>query len=516
MTKYNDFSGRISLFHDFPLLPEDIPLAGYSALIQAHALRVPAPDFLSAIGTKHRLIDQGTWRFYTPRHRPEDTLLGHLTFALKYEGLDLGILSALFRSIEPGEITEIVQNEPTGSYSRRIWFLFEWLTDIELPLEDAKRGNFVELVSEKLQYPGPPRDSRRHRVRNNLPGTRVFCPLIRRTAKLDALISENLSKVATEQTGKTHGDLLSRAAAFLLLKDSKASYSIEGESPPHNRLERWGRVIGQAGQRKLSIDELEALQEAVIPDHRFVIPGLRFEGGFVGEHDRVTGMPLPDHISARAEDLESLIGGMIEAYELLLESDYDPVLAATLIAFGFVFIHPFEDGNGRIHRYLIHHVLAETGFVPKGLVFPVSAVILERIEAYREALEHFSKRRLDLIEWRPTGKNNVEVLNETAELYRFFDATAQAEFLYDCVAETVNVTLPEEVNYLNRYDQLNTFIKNYLDMPDRMVDLLIRFLHQNGGLFSKRAMEKEFAALAEAERHAIEQRYKAIFGGDAE
>src|SRR5690606_14941596 len=140
-----------SLFHNFPLLPEEFPLAGYSALIQAHGLHVPAPDFLSAIGTKHRLINQGAWRLYTPRHRPEDSLLGHLTFALKYEGLDLGILSALFRSVEPGEITEIVQNEPTGSYSRRIWFLYEWLTGSRLPLEDATRGNFVELVSEKLQ-----------------------------------------------------------------------------------------------------------------------------------------------------------------------------------------------------------------------------------------------------------------------------------------------------------------------------------------------------------------------------
>ena len=126
-------------------------------------------------------------------------------------------------------------------------------------------------------------------------------------------------------------------------------------------------------------------------------------------------------------------------------------------------------------------------------------------------LEHFSKRRLNLIEWRPTAKNNVEVLNETADLYRFFDATAQAEFLYDCVAETVNVTLPEEVDYLSKYDQLNVFIMNYVDMPDRMVDLLIRFLHQNDGLFSKRAISKEFAELTEVERQAIEQRYDAIF-----
>jgi len=27
---------------------------------------------------------------------PEDTLYGHLTFALKYEGIELGVLKALF------------------------------------------------------------------------------------------------------------------------------------------------------------------------------------------------------------------------------------------------------------------------------------------------------------------------------------------------------------------------------------------------------------------------------------
>lgn len=74
----------------------------------------------------------------------------------------------------------------------------------------------------------------------------------------------------------------------------------------------------------------------------------------------------------------------------------------------------------------------------KGLVFSVSAIILERVEEYRKTLEHYSKPRLDLIEWRPTEKNNVEVLNNTIDLYRYFDATQQAEFLFKCVAETVN------------------------------------------------------------------------------
>ena len=514
MVKYNHISQAITVFHAFPTLEEGASLTGYAALIAGHELSVPAPDYLCAIGTRHKKYDKGRWRLYTPRHKPEDTLLGHLTFALKYEGIDLAVIKALFDVIDPQEIADIVRAEPTGAYSRRIWFLFEWLHETEIDLEDTTRGNFVPLVNEALQYPGPSRDSRRHRVRNNLPGTREFCPLIRRTEKLDQFIAMNLSQAAIDHIGKTHADLLSRAAAFLLLKDSKASYTIEGENPPHNRIERWGKIIGEAGQRNLSVEELEYLQTIVIADSRFTMPGCRVEGGFVGDHDRATGMPMPVLISARAEDLESLLSGFIETYQLLCDSDHDAVLMAALIAFGFVFIHPFEDGNGRIHRYLFHHVLAEKGFVSKGLVFPVSAVILERIDDYRQTLEHYSKPRLDLIEWRPTDKNNVEVLNETIDLYRYFDATRQAEFFFECVEETVNKTLPEEVSYLTKYNLLNDFIKNYIEMPDRLVDLLIRFLNQNDGTLSKRVRDKEFNLLTEAEVQAIENKYDEIFHRD--
>jgi len=374
--------------------------------------------------------------------------------------------------------------------------------------------NFVLLVNDKIQYPGSINRSRRHRVDNNLPGVRGFCPLIRRSQKLDAYIDQNLSQKAVENIGETHSDLLSRAAAFLLLKDSKASYDIEGESPPHNRIVRWGKIIGQAGDRPLNFDELQNLQSIVIVDDRFTMPGYRNRGGFVGVHDRTTGMPIPDHISARAEDLHELLSGLFETYEMLKQARYNPVLMAAVLAFGFVFIHPFEDGNGRIHRYLFHHILAETSFVPAGLVFPVSAVILERIKEYREVLEAFSRPRLEYIEWVPTSDNNVRVTNETIDMYRYFDATKQAEFLFACVEETVNKTLPNEIKYLEKYDRLNNYIKNYIDMPDNLVDLLIRFLGQNNGILSKRARGKEFDKLTENEAQNIEAKYAEIFQDD--
>ncbi len=511
MAIYNRNSQTKINFHGFPALESEFSLAGYAAIIDAHKLQAPTPDNLYAIGKKHKKNTIGNWQIFTPRHKPKETLFGHLTFALKYEGIDLAVLNALFKTIDVKEIEEIIQSEPTGSYCRRLWFLWEWLRGEQLGITDAVTGNFVPVVNTNLQYAAKSIQSRRHRVNNNLPGTPNFCPLIRKTEVLERLIKAKLAETAAQQIGNTHPDLLSRAAAFLLLKDSKASYTIEGEAPPHNRIERWGRAIGEAGTRELSIAELEHLQTKVIADHRFMNRGVRSEGGFVGDHDRSTGIPMPVHISAKPNDLPALLSGLIDTHNLLKESDFDSVLLATIIAFGFVFIHPFEDGNGRIHRYLFHHVLAEKDFVPKGMVFPVAAVILERIEEYRKTLEHFSRQRLDFIEWRPTVKNNVEVLNHTADLYRYFDATAQAEFLFSCVEETVNKTLPQEVEYLKKHDLLNEFIKNHIDMPDKLVNLLIRFLSQNQGKLSKRAREREFDKLTDAEISAIEEKHSEFF-----
>ncbi|MDZ4323342.1 MAG: Fic family protein, partial [Alphaproteobacteria bacterium] len=298
---------------------------------------------------------------------------------------------------------------------------------------------------------------------------------------------------------------------FLLLKDSRASFAIEGERPGKNRAERWGRAISQAGFYPLTLEELLRLQRIVIEDKRFVPMGLRQEGGFVGAHERLTGTPLPDHISAKWQELPRLMKGLLDAYGRFQENGFDAVVLAAMIAFGFVFIHPFADGNGRIQRYLIHHVLAEHGFTPKGIVFPVSAVILERIDDYRRVLESYSRPRLEFIEWHSTKKGNIEVTNETINLYRYFDATHFAEFLYECVHQTVEKTLPEEISYLEQYDAMKTAINERFDMPDYLADLLIRFLQQNNGTLSKRAREKEFSELSDKECQTLEALYKEIF-----
>lgn len=466
---------------------------------------------MCAFGEHHRVRQGSGWRILTPRHAPSPDLEGHLTFALKYEGLDLAVLKRLFSALVPADIEALVRAKPTGSYARRIWFLYEWLMSAQLDIPDADRGTYEPVVDSDQQWAVPGENSSRHRVRNNLPGTPEFCPLVFKTKRLAELVAMDLAARAQQAIARIPKDLLSRTAAFLLLKDSRSSYAIEGERPPQDRIQRWGRAIGEAGRRPVDLDELLRLQAIVIGDARFVELGLRREGGFVGEHDRETRMPIPDHVSARSVDLRSLIDGMA-AFDSGPARDLDPVIAAAVLAFGFVYVHPFVDGNGRIHRYLIHHVLAQRGFNPAGVVFPVSSAILERIEEYRAVLESYSQRLLPLIEWQPTPDGNVQVLNDTSDFYRFFDATAQAEFLYSCVMKTIDVDLPHETQFLAQYDQFRARIENLVDMPDRTVDLLFRFLHQNGGRLSRRAREQEFAALTEEEAATAERAYREIFG----
>lgn len=492
--------------------PEESTLVGYGALIDAFNLNIPLPQSLSLVSQKRRSYSTEEWNVFSSRSAFDDNLYKHLVFAIKYEGINLLFFKKLFQVISKKEVTDIVSIEPTGQYSRRIWFLYEWLMGDQLPVKDLTIKNFVPLIDEKIQFANSKTiNSSRHRIRNNLPGTQNFCPLIRKTPKLEQYISANLAQQQNMYLKEVHKDILQRASAFLLLKDSKASFSIEGESPKNQRAVRWGKVIGQAGGNDLSKEELVRLQQIVIANTRFVDMGFRQKGGFVGEHDRTTGEPIPDHISARCDDLEQLMNGFITTSKLLQESEIDAVIAAAIVAFGFVFIHPFEDGNGRIHRYLIHHVLAQKRFSKQGIIFPVSASILDHIEDYRKVLESYSHPLLDYIKWKETGDHNIEVLNETMDYYRYYDATKQAEFLYDCVSDTIERIIPNEINYLTNFDQFKRYLENEFDMPDKIVALLVRFLEQNNGKLSQRARENEFKELTDREVMDIELNFKVIF-----
>lgn len=503
--------GEIGYFQDEPI-PTGTRLAGWAALVYALGINAPVRH-LSCISEKYvrgtRRIE-GRWEIYDKRFALGDTLAEHLTFALRHEKLDLLILKRLFDVLDPSALAEFISATPNGAITRRAWFFYEALTGNRLPLDDAPVVTAVNALDPKLYFTSEGRLSARHRVLDNLLGTREFCPVIRRTEKLEQFIELSLAEKAAGTIGRTGGNIVARAASFLLLADSRASFEIEGERPKADRLQRWGRAVLEAGKRPLNQTEIYRLHRILIGDDRFTEIGYRSEGVFLGERD-LNNDPLPEFIGAKNADIPALMTGLNECNNRMRPSEIDAVLQAAIIAFGFVYIHPLADGNGRLHRCLIHHVLAERKFTPPGMVFPVSAVMLDRIDEYRRTLQGHSRPLMDFIEWHPSPTRNVEVTNDTADLYRYFDCTDEAEFLYSCVARTVDYDLPKEILYLKSNDEALRGIMNMIEMPDRLAQDLVMHIRQNKGKLSKTRRNGIFEKLTDEEVPEAEAIVEAAF-----
>ena len=212
-----------------------------------------------------------------------------------------------------------------------------------------------------------------------------------------------------------------------------------------------------------------------------------------------------DFVPARPEDVSHLMEGLVEFAETLRakpESE-DPVVAAASLAFGFVFIHPFMDGNGRLHRYLIHEVLSSNGFTPKGIVLPVSAVILANMDEYVRALERMSRPLQARTTYNPDVPEAPATGND-ALYFRFFDATDQASFLYWALERTVEHDLEVEIAFLLGYDAARARLNGLVDWPAHSLDLFIRLVHENGGTLSKTKRQSHFQWMTDEEARCFE------------
>lgn len=213
------------------------------------------------------------------------------------------------------------------------------------------------------------------------------------------------------------------------------------------------------------------------------------------------------------------MAGLLDAHQRMETGALSPVIQAAIIAYGFVFLHPFEDGNGRIHRFLIHNVLARRRFTPDGLMFPVSAVMLKHLADYDASLEAFSRSLLPLVDWRLNTDGEMTVHNETALWYRYIDLTPQAEALFGFVDLTVRTELADELAFLAHYDQTKAEIQGIIDMPDRLIDLFIKCCRQNHGRLSERKQASYFAFLSDQEveqlEHAVRSGFRDLKTDDA-
>ena len=491
-------------------------LVGYAALIEQYELEVIPNWHQSKVANSsvHRIESQGNAieEIYPFKYWPGERLGDQLEFALKYDGINLTILAGLFEKIVEHDLLEYVQSKPTGKYARRLWFLYEFLTSKHLALEDLKQGNYIDLLEPNKYYTiTRPRQIQRQRINDNLLGSQRFCPIIRRTNSLADFEATDFPKQCRKIVSHYSKDLLKRALGYLYTKETKSSFEIEHVKPTSTRTERFVTLLQLAEKEDFCRKErLIDLQNRIV-DVRFQDADYRLNQNYVGE--TVAWQKEKIHfVCPKPEDLSDLMDGLITAHQKMESGDVSPVVQAATIAYGFVFLHPFEDGNGRIHRFLIHNILARRGFTPQGLMFPISAYMLKHPADYDVSLEVFSRRIMPLVEYTIDEEGRMTVHNDTAVWYRYMDMTSHAEALFHFIQQTIQTELTSELAFLANYDKTKRAIQEIVDMPDRLIDLFIRFCLQNNGRLSSRKRTSRFNFLEDEEIARMEQAVQSAYG----
>ncbi len=483
---------------------------GQAALRQMLRLEVPEPAVQSflAPGTRRTEVHGDRVLELYPRvHAVDDSAVSHLKFALRYEAFDLGLIVEALKRIPGGELEAWIQAEPTGTFSRRAWFFYETFTGGTLAVPAVSTGNYVDALDPELFFVSSRRNSPRHRVVDNLLGGPGFCPTVRWTKALEAHVATDLHAMVRRLTEAVDPAVLKRAVTYLYTKETRSSFEIEGEVVSLSRSERFVAALKDAGGFRPTKPGLIDLQNQIV-DPRYAATDWRAVQNYVGES--LVGYRQKIHyVCPRPGDVPALMASWEAMTDrLAADENVHPVIAAALAAFGFVFIHPFEDGNGRIHRFLVHSLLSRKGLSPEGIIFPISASILRDTARYDAALEAFSEPIKPFIDYAVDSDGEMEVRNETLRLYSTFDATVLVEYLFERVIDTVQTDLRDELEFIRTYDRAMKAVVEQIDMPSQKASLFVRLCLQNNGRLSNNKRAK-FPELSDADvarlEHAIHQ-----------
>ncbi|PJA25507.1 MAG: hypothetical protein COX57_03005 [Alphaproteobacteria bacterium CG_4_10_14_0_2_um_filter_63_37] len=461
---------------------------------------------------------------YPAQYQPGDDPIAHLVFALKYDGIDLAVLQQVFQALDPTEVAAAIDRQPNSKYLRQIGFLYEFLLGRTLPVAATIGGRYLPLLDPQIYVVGPvdigwvTRRDPRWKIDNNLLGTPEYCPIVRRTSALAERMARDPRPRIESLIADFPPALFQRANDYLYLKETRSSYGIEHETPAPQRAERFVELLRSAGDEPFEtlMEEatLTTLQGAIV-DPRYAQAGFRSWQNYVGQtRPGYSSSQILHYVCPPPELVPSLMRGLARCAQT--GQGIHPIVHATVVAFGFVFIHPFEDGNGRLHRFLIHDFLRRGGVAPAGVMLPVSAAMLRRMGDYDAALEAYSAPLAPLLRTTLDDEARLTINNpqEVEGYYRYPDLTRQAEYLCDTVAYAVEEDLAEELRFLAGYDNARRAMQEVVDMPDRRLELFIQLLHQNGGKLSN-SKRGTFQELSAAEIAALEEAYVAAFGANA-
>ena len=438
---------------------------------------------------------------YYPKSKSfKDGVCGHLEFALKNEGVNPGIMKACFHKLDATELAEHIRQKPTGRFVRILWFLYEEMMGEKLVLDDLTQGNYVDLLDPKKYFTGNSVPSSRQRVNMNLIGTLQLSPIIRKT---ETILADEKKQLDEKCRGILSGyppELIARVVNQMYLGETRSTNAIEDEVLSPDRARRFKALLEKAGtERYLDMEGLLHLHRQIIVDTRFQTDTFRETQEYVG-----TGSLYSDaevhFVPPRPQELVQLMEEFFHCAQRVMESEVHPVAKAASLSFLFVYLHPFRDGNGRVHRFLIHHILSKTEFAPPGQIFPVSQVMQDDLRKYQEVLNIFSNPLLEKTNYTKDGTGRMTVLHDTSDFYRYIDLTVATEFLFEVIEKTLDRELIQQLNFLQCYDRTSRGLISLFDgMPSRDIDLLIKFCRQNGYVLSKAKREKHFSMLTDDE-----------------
>jgi hypothetical protein len=490
-----------------------MPHIGYQWLANTYGV-VPVHPFAvqSEIGRTRSSATDGdiSREVYPAAYRPVSSLTDHLTFAFRHEGIHLEFLARLFalKSVR-GELEAWIAREPTGAYARRACFFYEWLRPERLDAQGASRGNYVDALNADEFVVGTTVNNSRWRVRDNLPGNRDFCPVIRRAESVRRAETYDLASPLAELEADYGVDLIMRSAVWLTVKESRASFLIEHEQDKEDRIRRFAAVMeSECGRHANPFDAetLVALQRGILGESALRY-GIRRSPVYVGHVARYE--PVVDYIAPHWQQVEAMLAGLSQF--LQRTQGGAPIVRAAAASFGFVYVHPMADGNGRISRFLINDVLRRDGAVPAPIILPVSATITQSTRdraAYDKVLERFSrplmKHYADQYSFgkTETADDGVEfnlhfrAYDDALPAWRYPDFTAHVSYLADVIDVTLRHEMRNEARFLHANDTARRAIKNFLEAPDNDLDSIIRSVRQNGNSISN-SLRKRYPLLDE-------------------
>lgn len=463
----------------------------------------------SVIGTNRRTVILESLRkeIYPAGFLPAATLAEHLKFALKYEVVHLEFLTRVFQVAGPAPFEEWIRDEPSGTYARRTGFLYEWLTGAHLDVADTPSGNYVDALDPAAYLvAGKAINVPRWRVRDNMPGTREFCPIVFRSPAVIAIADYDAAKALRELEVVFGVDVLLRSAVWLTIKESRASFAIEHEEKKVDRVRRFAAVMetrcGAEGD-PLNLATLDLLQKEILgPATRY---GVRGSPIFVGH--TVAYENIVDYIGPHPDHARPLLSGL-QAF-MQRTNGQSAILRAAVASFGFVFIHPMSDGNGRISRFLVNDVLRRDNAVPAPFILPISATITnsasERV-AYDRALEHFSRPlmraygdryRFGALVHHPDAVESnfaFDAYDEALPVWRYPDLTYQSQYLGQLIKATIEQEMRAEADLLRSIERARMAVKEHIEGPNTDIDQIIRSLRDNDWVFSGK-LKKVFPML---------------------